>query len=74
MKILYIMPPDLFEHLKNVRGFTDKNGTTYIEHICIRFNTHLTDDQQKKIKSQKSIHDALNSLKEIINFTHIFTP
>ena len=43
---LYLMPPSMFENLKSVSGFTNLNGKTYTEHICIILKEKLTEQQR----------------------------
>jgi hypothetical protein len=69
MKSGYIMDPTLFENIKDVSGFTTKNGSNYQEHICIIFDTRLTTIQKEKIKKLDT-NKALCYLKTILNFTH----
>ena len=68
--MMYIMAPAMFESLKEISGFVDANGNTYIEHICIIFNSELTVEQKQHIKTKKNAKEALNYLKTIINYTH----
>ena len=69
---LYIMSSSLFENLKCVNGFTDMNGKTYMEHICIIFKEKLTENQKNVIMSKKNTDDALNYLSTIIYYTHVY--
>ena len=65
----YIMRPSLFENLKLVSGFTNSNGHIYTDHICIIFNSFLSTEQKKIIKS-KNTQEALDYLKTIVKYTH----
>lgn len=73
MEPVYIMSPSLYESLKCVKGFTDRNGKTYMEHICIILGSILNNEQMNIIKSLTKEEDALNYLKTLINITHTFT-
>ena len=68
---LYLMPPSMFENLKSVSGFTNLNGKTYTEHICIIFKEKLTEQQKKSIMSKKNSKEALDYLNTIISYTHL---
>ena len=65
----YLMRPSLFESLKLVNGFKDSNGNAYTDHICIIFNSFLSTEQKKIIKS-KDTQEALDYLKTIVKYTH----
>ncbi len=71
---LYIMTPALFENLKSVNGFTNLNGNTYKEHICIIFSSALTDEQKINIINKTTCDDALKYLGTIIQYTHEMFP
>lgn len=64
----YIMSPEIFDGLKQVNGFTNFNGKTYTEHICIIFNEILSEDQKKTIMSMAT-SKAQEYLKTIVNYT-----
>ena len=49
----YIMAPELFGGLKHVSGFTNLNGNTYTEHICIIFN----ENSIRRSKKNNNEHD-----------------
>ena len=66
----YIMSPNLYNGLSSVQGFTDHNGKTYTEHICIIFKNKLTEMQKNNIKNQQTTAEALDYLKTIVDFTH----
>ncbi len=68
----YIMTPELFGGLKHVSGFTNLNGNTYTEHICIIFNEILSEDQKKTIMSMAT-NKALEYLKTIVDYTMSFS-
>lgn len=55
----YLMPPQLYNNLINVRGFTDKNGDTYQKHIIIILGKYLSDKVKEKILTTDNIEDAL---------------
>ena len=40
IKMKYLMSPDLYFSLCNVRGFTDMNGDTYQKHIILILEIH----------------------------------
>ena len=62
----YIMSPDLFNSLCNVRGFTSCNGETYKEHIIIIFEKLLDEETRLKIIDAKNDEEAL----KLIPFSH----
>jgi len=64
------MTADMFNHLKKVSGFTWMNGKTYPEHICIIFDSHLTENQKEKIKGEEKTDIALDYLGTIVEYTH----
>jgi hypothetical protein len=68
----YIMDENMFTNLSCVRGFTNLNGKTYLEHIVIIFKLEGTD--KEKILNSKSIEEAKTILKNDlnINYTHNF--
>ena len=67
----YLMTPKLFRSLAAcVSGFTNMNGNTYMEHICIIFDKKLTDNQKTIIKDKKNELEALDYLGTIMNYTH----
>ena len=66
----YLMSPELFTNLSFISKFNKLNGETYQEHICIRFEKLLSDDEQYKIKQFKQIKETLEYLKSILNFHH----
>ena len=66
----YIMTPYMFNNLKNVSGFTGMNGETYSEHICILFDSQLSENQKEKIKSEQTPQVALDYLGTIVEYTH----
>ena len=48
----YIMLPELYYSLTNVRGFSDLNGKTYKEHIVVILENVLTDEQWREFVRQ----------------------
>ena len=46
------------------------NGETYSEHICILFDSQLTENQKEKIKSEQTTQIALDYLGTIVEYTH----
>ena len=66
------MPPELFNELKYVNGFTKSNGKTYIEHICIIFSKILSEDQ-KKILMKMTEKKALEYLKTVVDYTMTYS-
>ena len=72
-KTSYIMTPDRFEDLKSVNGFTEMNGRTYSQHICLIFKEKLTEAQEIKILTESNNEKALEYLKKIVNFTHQYS-
>jgi hypothetical protein len=64
----YIMPPEMYYSLCNVRGFTEWNGETYKEHIIIIFDKLLDEETRLKIIDAKSDEDALKLIP--FHYTH----
>ena len=70
----YIMFPNMFYSLSSIRGFSHMNGGTYTEHICIIFDSQLTEEQKKKIKSMNKFPQrALDYLGTIVKYTHEYS-
>ena len=67
----YLMSPNIFHDLTQVRGFTEMNGKTYAKHICIIFDSQLTEDQKEKIKSKVTTQAALDYLRTLVKYTHL---
>ena len=64
----YLMSPDLYFSLCQVRGFTDMNGDTYQKHIIIILGDYLSEDIKEKILKSESVEEALNLIN--IPYTH----
>ena len=64
----YLMSPDLYFSLCNVRGFTDMNGDTYQKHIILILGDSLSVEIKEKIMNTESIEEALELID--IPFTH----
>ena len=62
----YIMIPDLYYSLRNVRGFTEMNGNSYQEHIIIILGEFLNDETKNKIRKTITDEEAL----ELIPFPY----
>jgi len=66
------MSPELFGQLSQVMGFNEHNGSTYLEHIILRFSEL---DQSVKDEILKS-GDNLTALKILnrngVNWTHVY--
>jgi len=62
----------MFYSLSSISGFSHMNGGTYAEHICIIFDSQLTEEQKKKIKSM-NMQDALDYLGTIVKYTHEYS-
>ncbi len=62
----YIMTPDLYYSLINVRGFTEMNGKSYKEHIIIILGEFLNDEIKNKIRKTIKDEEAL----ELIPFPY----
>jgi hypothetical protein len=56
----YLMSPDLYFSLCQVRGFTDMNGDTYLKHTILTLGDLLSVDIKEKIMLSESIEEALN--------------
>lgn len=68
---MYLMTPELFQQLSNVRGFNNLNGVTYQDHIIIIFSDSLTSSQKDEVKKCENELDALDYLKnQLIDLTH----
>ena len=71
----YIMAPEQYCSLCQVRGFTDYNGISYQQHIIKIFNKKLTKDQKQEILSITDDQESLKILKQYnIKFTHVYEP
>lgn len=67
----YLMTPHLHKDLKQVNGFTNLNGDTYMIYIIIVLDKYLSSQQKIKIIECNSETQALNKLKSFgIKFTH----
>ena len=64
----YIMSPELYYSLTNVKGFTNLNGKTYQEQIIVTLGNLLTDELKTSILNTKSNEDALTLLP--FDYTH----
>ena len=64
----YLMSPDLYFSLCQVRGFTTMNGDTYQKHIIIILGDYLSEDIKEKILKSESVEEALNLIN--IPYTH----
>ena len=64
----YIMTPDLYYSLTNVRGFTEMNGKNYKEHIIIILGEFLNEEIKDKIRKTVSDEEALQLIP--FPFTH----
>ena len=64
----YLMSPDLYFSLCQVRGFTNLNGSTYQAHIILTLGNLLSEETKKKIGNTENIDEALNLID--IPFTH----
>jgi hypothetical protein len=64
----YIMSPELYYSLTNVKGFTNLNGKTYQEQIIVTLGNFLTDELKTSILNTKSDEDALTLLP--FDYTH----
>jgi hypothetical protein len=69
----YIMSPEQYYSLCQVRGFSDYNGISYQEHIVRIFNNRLTKDKKQKILSITDDQESLKILEQYnIKFTHVY--
>jgi hypothetical protein len=69
----YIMSPELFSQLSNVRGFTNMNGSNYQEHINMIFDNRLNQEDKNNILTM-NIENALSYIEDLgITFTHSMT-
>ena len=68
----YIMSPDLFNSLCNVRGFNDLNGKTYNEHITIILGKFLDNETKKSILNSETPEVSLKLLP--FEYTHEYMP
>ena len=66
----YLMSQNMYNELTHVSGFTEMNGGTYPEYICIILDSQLTNDQKEKFKSKTTIAEAMNYLGTIVDYTH----
>ena len=64
----YIMTPDLYYSLTNVRGFTEMNGRNYKEHIIIILGEFLNEEIKDKIRKTDSDEEALQLIP--FDYTH----
>ena len=64
----YLMSPDLYNSLINIRGFTDMNGETYQKHIIIILGEFLSNEVKEKILKTDNIDEALKLIN--ISYTH----
>ena len=55
----YIMTPNLYYSLNNVRGFTEMNGKSYKEHIIIILGEFLNEETKNKIRKTITDEEAL---------------
>ena len=55
----YIMTPNLYYSLNNVRGFTEMNGKSYKEHIIIILGEFLDEETKNKIRKTITDEEAL---------------
>ena len=62
----FIMMPNLYYSLKNVRGFTEMNGKRYQEHITIILGEFLNEETKNKIRKTITDEEAL----ELIPFPY----
>ena len=67
----YLMPPELYNSLKNVHVFTDINGETYQKHIIIILGKYLSDKNKENILKTNSIIEALKLIN--IPYTHTYS-
>ena len=66
----YLMTPELYHSLCNVRGFTNLNGETYQSHIIIILNIS-DNDLKNEILETTNDKEALNVLiKYHVKFHH----
>ncbi len=70
----YLMTPELFHQLSNIKGFSKWNGDNYIEHIVLFLNQYYPDlDKSVVLNIRDSIDDkeALDILNDHqIDFCH----
>jgi hypothetical protein len=64
----YLMSPDLYFSLCQVRGFTDMNGDTYQKHIILILGDSLSSETKEKIMNSQSVEEALKLID--IPYTH----
>ena len=62
----FIMTPNLYYSLNNVRGFTEMNGKRYQEHIIIILGEFLDEETKNKIRKTITDEEAL----ELIPFPY----
>jgi hypothetical protein len=71
-KMIYLMTPDMFGNLSNVRGFNEMNGYTYQEYIVKQLPI-LPKELEEKILKTETIDDALDILlMNNMSYTHDF--
>jgi hypothetical protein len=62
----YIMIPELYYSLTNIRGFTEMNGNSYKEQIIIILGEFLDEETKNKIRKTITDKEAL----ELIPFPY----
>jgi len=71
MSKTYIMHPNLYYNLCNVRGFCDLNGNTYNEYVYITLDNKIDDTIRHNIVNAINEDAVLDVLKNNnINYTH----
>ena len=64
----YIMTPNLYYSLNNVRGFKEMNGKSYKEHIIIILGEFLNEETKNKIRKTITDEEALQLIP--FQYTH----